>query len=157
MGTRPTKLTEHFSLKEFEISPTAIALKIDNTIPDELLPNIQRLAEALERVRELLGGRSIRINSGYRTLVLNRAVKGAPRSAHLRGLAADIVVPGLTPKAVCQVLTTSDLEFDKCICEGNSPGWTHFAIPELNQPARRITLTAHFDKDGNATYTEGLA
>jgi hypothetical protein len=150
---RPTRLTEHFLLREFEISPTAIALKIDNTVPDELLPNIQRLAAELERVRLVLGGRSIRVNSGYRSMALNRAVKGAPSSAHMRGLAADIVVPGMSPVAICKALIASNVDFQKVIEEGT---WTHFQIPEIARTGERKVLTASFTEHGQVHYTNGL-
>jgi hypothetical protein len=147
-------LTDHFALREFELSPTAFAMKIDNKVPDELLPNIKRLAAELERVRSIVGGRSVRINSGYRSVALNRAVRGAVKSAHTRGLAADIVVPGLSPVEVCKLIAASDIDFDKVI---NEQTWTHFQIPDVAGNGERITMTAHFDKDGNATYTKGLA
>lgn len=150
---RPEKLTEHFSLRELEQSPTAKSLNIDNRIPDELLPNVKRLAEFLELVRHAVGDRTVRINSGYRSVRLNKAVRGAAASSHLRGLAADIVVPGMVPKAVCEAIVAAGLAFDKVIEEGT---WTHVAIPEENQAPRRITMTARFDAEGRPTYTEGL-
>lgn len=146
-------LTDHFDLREFEMSPTAAALRISNKVPDDLLPNIQRLAEDLERVRLVLGGRRIRINSGFRCVALNRAVRGAPASSHTRGLAADIVVPGLSPLQVCKAIASSNIDFQKVIEEGT---WTHFQIPEVAGQGERKTLTATFDGKGIATYSEGL-
>lgn len=150
-----TKLTEHFELREFELSATAIAMGIDNAIPESILPNIKRLAEQLERVRDLFPGKSVRINSGYRCVQLNHAVGGVPTSYHTRGLAADIVIPGVSPLDVCRAIAASDIDFDKAIEEGGA--WTHFQIPETGNAGRRETLTAHFDDAGNATYTKGLA
>ncbi len=45
-------------------------------------------------------GTSITINSGYRTPNHNSIVGGAKSSAHLRAMAADIVVLGKTPNQV---------------------------------------------------------
>lgn len=44
----------------------------------------------LEALRERKGGRPLRIVSGYRCAVHNRAVGGAPGSFHLNGQAVDI-------------------------------------------------------------------
>ena len=40
------------------------------------------------------------INSGYRNPAHNKAAGGNPNSYHLRGMAADINVPGLSPQAL---------------------------------------------------------
>lgn len=54
----------------------------------------------LEILRLLLGDKPIIITSGYRCPAHNKAVNGAPRSQHLYGRAADIIVPGVDPAAV---------------------------------------------------------
>ena len=47
------KLTEHFTLAEFERSATAARLHIDNRVPAELVPNTRNLCEqVLEPLRE---------------------------------------------------------------------------------------------------------
>ena len=58
------QLTEHFTLEEFTRSTVASRLKIDNSVPDELMPNIQLTAIKLELVRQALG-KPIVITSGY--------------------------------------------------------------------------------------------
>lgn len=50
---------------------------------------------AIDALRGLLG-RSVRINSGYRTPSRNKAVRGSPRSQHLDGNAFDIDTVGWT-------------------------------------------------------------
>lgn len=62
--------------------------------------NLIKLAKHLDAVRELLGGRAIKISSGYRPRAVNRAVGGASNSRHLYGDAADIVVAGMHPHQV---------------------------------------------------------
>jgi zinc D-Ala-D-Ala carboxypeptidase len=49
--------------------------------------------EMLDQARERCGF-AFKINSGYRTVAHNRAVKGVPNSSHLRGMAADIACSG---------------------------------------------------------------
>ena len=47
-------MTPHFNLEEFTFSNTAIRLGIDNTPTEKDKENLLRLAEALEKVREVL-------------------------------------------------------------------------------------------------------
>lgn len=89
---RMIQLTPHFKLSEF--------LRADDPVPAPwILDNIDRLANRLQVIRDLLG-RPILINSGYRTKAHNQAVGGAPQSQHLNGMAADIVVSGMPAQAV---------------------------------------------------------
>jgi hypothetical protein len=44
--------TENFKVSELEYSDTARALKIDNTIPDDLEENTKRLLKFLQGIRE---------------------------------------------------------------------------------------------------------
>ena len=84
------KRIKYFSLNEFITSPTARRLGIDNMPTFEIVDNLNRLADYLDGIREKLG-KSILINSGYRSPMLNKAVGGVANSQHLKGLAADIV------------------------------------------------------------------
>lgn len=73
-------ITEHFSVGEFADRSTGEV-------------RVRRaLVDGLERLRAL-HGTTLPIVSGYRTAAHNVAVGGAPLSAHLYGLAAD--VPGI--------------------------------------------------------------
>lgn len=92
MINRSKKLSPHFTIGEFVrkgVEPPAAVVK-----------NLTRLAAALEEVRTLMGNKPITVNSGYRTPEHNKAVGGAPNSYHLKGMAADIVVMGMSPKQV---------------------------------------------------------
>ena len=93
------KLTEHFSLEEFESSDTAKKHGIDNSVPGTLISNVRGTAMMMEAIRQFLSrkaGRDIavHINSGYRCEALNRLVGGQKNSDHLQGCAADFVAPG---------------------------------------------------------------
>ena len=84
------KLTEHFTLAEFERSATAARLHIDNRVPAGLVPNLQRLCElVLEPLREHFQ-EAVYVTSGYRCPQLNSAVGGVHNSQHMRGEAVDI-------------------------------------------------------------------
>ena len=87
------KLTEHFTLSEFERSATAEKYHIDNRVPSQYIPTLQQLCkEVLEPLRSFVGG-PIVISSGYRCNQLNIKVGGAYASQHTVGEAADIQLP----------------------------------------------------------------
>ena len=144
------KLTEHFKLEEFTHSPTATQLKIDNSVPDDLMPNIQLTAIKLELVRKALG-RPIIITSGYRCPKLNARVGGVSTSAHTKGLAVDFNSSYGTPKQICQRLIDAGVQFDKLIQEHNQ--WVHIGFSPSNN--RQIVLTA-IKRGGKTVYVNGL-
>ena len=87
------QLTPHFSLDEFTRSATATTSGIVNDPSTSVISNLQHLCqEVLEPLREHVGI-PVRINSGFRSPELNRAVGGAEHSQHLTGQAADLHVP----------------------------------------------------------------
>ena len=77
----------HFSLKEL----TATSTNLDNSISSwEVIENLEWMCGYLELIRERFGSRPLKINSGYRSQAVNKAVNGARTSAHCRGLAVDV-------------------------------------------------------------------
>ena len=144
------QLTEHFKLEEFTRSTTASRLKIDNSVPDELMANIQLTANKLELVRKVLGF-PIVITSGYRCPLLNARVGGVSTSAHIKGLAVDFHCAYGTPKAICQRLIDAGVQFDKLIQEHNQ--WVHIGFSPSNN--RQIVLTA-VKQGGKTVYVNGL-
>jgi len=87
------RLSEHFTLREFEQSETAKKYGIDNSVPSKYIPVLQQLCkEVLEPLRSFVG-QPIIISSGYRCNQLNIKVGGAYASQHTLGEAADIQLP----------------------------------------------------------------
>jgi len=82
-------LTTNFKLSEFRC-------KDGTDVPAELLPNVQKLANELQKLRDELE-LPIKINSGYRTKSYNKKIGGATNSMHVQAKAADIVVTDITP------------------------------------------------------------
>ena len=70
------------------------------------LANLKRLAEFLEEVKTILGGKPIIINSAFRSKAVNDAVGSSDRSQHRLGCAADIRVPGMTPDEVVSKISS---------------------------------------------------
>jgi zinc D-Ala-D-Ala carboxypeptidase len=131
-----TQLTEHFSLEEMTFSQVAARRDIDNTPGPVELSNLHRMALTMEQVRTLLG-KSIHVDSGYRSRFLNASVGGVSSSAHCKGLACDFVCPDFgTPYEVAEAIARVGIEFDQLIREY---GWVHLGLSE-GEP-RRQTLT----------------
>jgi zinc D-Ala-D-Ala carboxypeptidase len=92
------RLSKNFTLYEFLHSDTAILKGLMHeqcSITEKEIVNLKRLCEnVLQPLREYIK-KPIRINSGYRSLTLNTALKGSPNSEHMRGMAADIWCPDM--------------------------------------------------------------
>ena len=144
------QLTEHFTLEEFTRSTTGERNNINNSVPGDLMPNIQLTAIKLELVRKALG-KPIIITSGYRCIELNKRVGGVSTSAHTKGLAVDFHCSYGTPKQICQRLIDAGVQFDKLIQEHNQ--WVHIGFSPSNN--RQIVLTA-IKHGGKTVYVNGL-
>ena len=84
-------MSRYFRLEEFLRSDTALKKKIDNTPSWEVIGNLNEMVEQLlDPLREAWGS-GIRVSSGFRNATLNRMVGGVSNSAHLYGLAVDVV------------------------------------------------------------------
>ncbi|AYD82484.1 D-Ala-D-Ala carboxypeptidase family metallohydrolase [Achromobacter phage vB_AdeS_ART] len=134
-------LTPHFTLEELIHSDTAKAKGIDNKPTRTEIANLMRLAQTLEEVRNVLGGKAIIISSGYRGEELNKAVGGVSDSAHRYGLAADFICPAYgSPYEICKAISESGVMFDQLIYEiGPRSPWVHLGLRAGNQ--RREVLT----------------
>lgn len=141
-------LSEHFTLEELTVSPTAQRLGINNDANPTIVANLMRLVDGLEKVRTLLGY-PLRINSGFRCQALNAAIGGASNSQHMAGMAADFTcVEFGGPISIVRAIQASGIEFDQLIQEGT---WVHISFAPVN---RRQVLTAHFGA-GGTTYSQG--
>lgn len=87
-------LSENFKVTEF-------SCKGSRTLPKGM-PD-PKLLELLESIRKHFNA-PITINSGYRSPKHNASIGGAENSYHVKGMAADIVVQGVTPSRVYNYL-----------------------------------------------------
>lgn len=139
-------LSEHFTLEELTHTDHR---ELDNTPNDAELANLTRLAEFLEEVKTVLGGKPIMVNSAFRSKAVNDAVGSKDTSQHRVGCAADIRVPGLTPNEVVKAVMASGLGYDQVIREFDR--WTHISIPneEARAPRKQALI---IDKQGTRLY-----
>lgn len=90
--------------------------------------NLSKLSDFLGKLNKYLPGLSV--NSGYRNPTVNALVGGADKSAHMSGLAADIVVPGWSNKAVATWLFYNQAKFPEMasVIWYTDTGHTHVQI-----------------------------
>jgi uncharacterized protein YcbK (DUF882 family) len=139
-------LTEHFTLEELTHTDHR---ELEN-IPNETeLTNLKRLAEFLETVKGVLGGKPIMVNSAFRSKMVNDAVGSKDTSQHRVGCAADIRVPSMTPDEVVKAVIASGIGYDQIIREFDR--WTHISVPnDPNATPRKQALI--IDKQGTRVY-----
>jgi len=140
-------LTENFTLEELTHTSHR---QFDNTPNDAELANLRRLAEFLEQVKEVLGGKPIMVNSAFRSKEVNDSVGSKDTSQHRTGCAADIRVPGMTPDQVVRAIIASDLPYQQVIREFDA--WTHVSITtnEGDEPKMSKLI---IDKAGTRLFT----
>ena len=150
-----TKLTEHFTVEEMIVSPTAKKLGLSNVPTAEHIENMRYCCEKiLEPVRAKFG--PVTINSSYRAPLVNKAVGGSKTSQHVNGQAIDFEVKGVDNKKVADWVA-DNLEFDQVILEfyaagDKNSGWVHASIKKEGGN-RKQRLIATKSKAGGTKYT----
>ena len=87
-----SQITKHFNITEFNSKDGA-------PMPEPVKKNIIELAKNLEVIRAYFNS-PIKINSAYRSPAHNAKIGGVKNSQHVLGKAADIVIPGRTPREI---------------------------------------------------------
>jgi uncharacterized protein YcbK (DUF882 family) len=139
-------LTEHFTFEELTHTDHR---ELENIPNEQELANLKRLAEFLETVKTVLGGKPIMVNSAFRSKVVNDAVGSKDTSQHRVGCAADLRVPGMTPDEVVKAIIASGIGYDQVIREFDR--WTHISIPNklFDSPRKQALI---IDKQGTRVY-----
>lgn len=115
------QLTKNFSLGEF-------ACKDGSPTPEEVIPNLQELAENLQILRDFID-EPVHVNSGYRSPSYNKKIGGVDYSQHLKGKAGDLTTKSKTPRQLYKII-------EKLIKEGKMkegglglyPGFVHYDV-----------------------------
>ena len=145
------RLSKNFTLSEITSSNTAKRLGIKNEPTKEHLENMQRLVrDLIQPIRDALG--PVRISSGYRNPVLNRAIGGSSKSQHTKGQALDLQFWSqgeMCNKEVYDWVINNDIEFDQMINEFDF-SWIHISLRPKNN--RKQILQAYKDEDGDTKY-----
>ena len=129
---------KYFSIDELCRSETARTKGIDNNPPEGVRNNLIYLVDnLLDEVRERYG-KPIKVNSGYRSPLLNKAINGSPSSDHVHGLAADLDTGTKEGnRKLFNIIIDSGLTFDQLINEKDF-SWVHVSLKrEIN---RKMTL-----------------
>lgn len=123
----PTRvqLSPHFKLAELTVTQQPFA---NVPGPAEIAALTALCVHVLEPVRKHFG-KPVRVNSGYRSDRVNRAVGSSRTSQHRRGEAGDIEIDGV-PNAELACWIRDNLAFDQVILEAYHPGqpnsgWVH--------------------------------
>lgn len=140
-------MTPHFTLAELTHTDHRT---LDNTPTSGEVANLTRLAALLERVKVALGGKPVMVNSAFRSKAVNDAVGSSDKSQHRLGCAADIRVPGMTPRQVVEACIAAKIEFDQIILEFDA--WTHISIPNSADAIPRNSRLI-IDKTGTRSFT----
>jgi putative chitinase len=140
------KLSEHFSFEELTFTDHR---DLDNTPNDAEMANLVRLADFLEEVKTVLGGKPVMVNSAFRSKAVNDAVGSKDTSQHRIGCAADLRIPGMTPDQVVRAVIASGIKYDQVIREFDR--WTHISIPNKDgdKPRRQALI---IDKAGTRAF-----
>ena len=136
------QLSENLSLVEVTRSESAKRFGISNTPTPEHIENFKKLAVNIFQPIRKHFGKPIHISSGYRSLALNKVIKGSATSQHCSGEAIDIDMDGtdITNKQVFDFIK-EHLNFDQLIWEfGNNvnPDWVHVSYESTGKQRKQV-------------------
>jgi hypothetical protein len=136
------QLSENLSLAEVTRSESAKRFGISNTPTPEHIENFKKLAENIFQPIRKHFGKPIHISSGYRSLALNKVIKGSATSQHCSGEAIDIDMDGtdITNAQIFKYIK-DNLNFDQLIWEfGNNinPDWVHVSYESTGKQRKQV-------------------
>lgn len=125
------KLSEAIYLKECKIY----------AFPNEqILNNIIKTANLMEKIRWTLADRPIFITSWWRPEFYNELIKGSKNSAHLTAIGVDFTVEGLSANQVRNllkpILATLNIRMENL---PDSP-WTHIDLKPVENDSKRLFI-----------------
>ena len=133
-------ISKHISLEEATQSPTALRMGIKNVPNTEELEAMKYVAEYLfEPIREWYD-KPIKINSFFRCVALNKAVKGSLTSGHVLGNSIDISGGNkIENKKIFDFIKTSGLNYDQVINEYDYT-WIHISLKKTGNRKQLLTI-----------------
>lgn len=134
MANISTHYTQHFSIREMEVTNTGLKNTVFLTAHSL---NLQALCTAvLEPARKFIG-LPIKVNSGYRSTAVNKAVGGATYSQHMVGEAADITLGSKELNKQLFEWMQHNVEYDQLIDEKNYR-WIHVSYKRAEKNRMQI-------------------
>ena len=146
------QLSKNFTLTE--LTKTQVRNK-DNTPTATEVQNLKALVDnVLQPIRDKFG--AVTVNSGFRSVAVNKAVGGSATSDHCKGFAADIEVSGVPNRELAEWIRVN-LKFTQLILEfpGAEPneGWVHVSYNPANLKQQVLTAKRI---SGKTKYLPGL-
>lgn len=138
-------LSPHFSLAEM----TRTSQPYANVPTASEIASLRTLCvKVLEPIRAHFG-RPVKINSGFRSKLVNKAVGSSDKSQHRAGEAADIEIDGVSNADLARWIA-ANLTFDQLILEAYRPGvagsgWVHvsYRTGRLRRSILTMTMGSH--------------
>ena len=148
------KISEHITYAEAIHSNTAKRKRIDNTPNPTQVEAMKLTAEnVFEPLRRWVGG-PIKVNSFFRSPVLNEAIGGVSSSQHCKGQAIDIDdVYGYKSNAEMFTYIREMCDFDQLIWEFGTdmnPNWIH--VSYVSKEDNRGRCLKAYKEDGKIKY-----
>jgi zinc D-Ala-D-Ala carboxypeptidase len=143
-------LSKHVTLAEFENSPTATTHGINNKMSESQIASAKLLCENVFEPLRLYLNIPIRISSGFRSVQLNKMIKGSLTSQHTKGEAMDIKID-----AKGFYFIKDKLDFDQLIWEfGNDeqPSWVHVSYKKSGNRKQVLKATKRNGKTIYSSY-----
>lgn len=120
-------------MKYFTIKELSSTNKRINNVPNaSVINNLTALVDNVLDAARKLYDKPIKINSGYRSPELNKAVGGVSNSQHILGEAADITTGTKEGNKVLFNLIRENLKFDQLIDEKDYT-WLHISYKQRNR------------------------
>ena len=117
-------ISKHITFAEATHSPTAVKLGINNNPNEEQLKAMKLVAEKCFEPLRTWYNKPIKVNSFFRSDLLNRAVKGSLTSQHKKGEAIDLDAGSKEENKKLFDWIKANLDFDQVINEYNY-SWVH--------------------------------
>ena len=121
------QLSDNFTLEELMVTNSLLP----NNPGQAEIENLQMLVLNVLQPLRMFFGMPIRVNSGYRSVMVNQAVGGSPVSQHCFGMAADL---DSSDNAMMFQIIRNQLPFDQLIWEGGNdsqPAWVHVSFNKM--------------------------
>ena len=126
---------KYFTINELTRTSTGL----DNTPSKSELTNLEYLVNnVLDKVREIYG-KPIKVNSGYRSKLVNKKVGGASNSQHTKGEAVDITGGNKTENKMIYEIIKNLGKYDQLINEYDY-SWIHISYKNGNNRHQELSI-----------------